>query len=92
MTSALDVSVQASILELLATLCSDRATTLVFVTHDLGVLRGLADELVVMRDGRIVERGPTDEVYTRPVSDYTRALLDAVPAPEAQPELACLRV
>jgi peptide/nickel transport system ATP-binding protein len=80
-TSALDVSVQASILELLAELCSAGSTTIVFVTHDLGVLRSLADELIVMRAGRIVESGPTARIYREPEADYTQALLDAVPMP-----------
>jgi peptide/nickel transport system ATP-binding protein len=81
--SALDVSVQASILELLSRLADDRGTALLFVTHDLAVVRSVADRVCVMRDGRIVEEGSCDELFGSPQHDYTRALLDAVPRPHA---------
>ena len=80
-TSALDVSVQAVIVELLEHLCASRATAMIFVTHDLGVLRSLADEVVVLRGGEVQECGPTDRVYGAPTSEYTRQLLAAVPEP-----------
>jgi len=80
-TSALDVSVQATILELLAELRDERNMALVFVTHDLGVLRSIADEAVILELGAICEQGPTADVLERPTHPYTKALLDAVPDP-----------
>ena len=79
--SALDVSVQASILELLAALAERHATALLFVTHDLAVVRSIADRVAVMRDGLIVETGATETVFEAPQNDYTRLLLDAAPRP-----------
>jgi peptide/nickel transport system ATP-binding protein len=78
-TSALDVSVQAQILNLLEKLQVDLGLTYLFITHNLGVVEYLADEVAVMYLGRIVERGITDEVFTTPHHPYTRALLSAVP-------------
>jgi peptide/nickel transport system ATP-binding protein len=80
--SALDVSVQASILELLQALAAERGTSLLFVTHDLAVVRTIADRVSVMRDGRIVETGPTEAVFTSPSHPYTQSLLGAVPRPD----------
>ncbi|MGC3993235.1 MAG: ABC transporter ATP-binding protein [Propionicimonas sp.] len=77
--SALDVSVRAQVLNLLTELVAAQGLTLVVVSHDLMVVRHLCDQLVVMRHGRIVERGATQEVYDDPQTDYTRALLAAVP-------------
>ncbi|MHB8620484.1 MAG: dipeptide ABC transporter ATP-binding protein [Chloroflexota bacterium] len=82
-TSALDVSVQASILELLIELREVRDLALVFVTHDLGVLRSIADEAIVMRNGAIREAGPVGALLSRPRDPYTVALIDAVPNPES---------
>jgi peptide/nickel transport system ATP-binding protein len=79
--SALDVSVQASILELLATLAERHATALLFVTHDLAVVRSIADRVSVMRGGIVVESGATAAVFATPQDDYTRLLLDAAPRP-----------
>ena len=78
-TTALDVTVQAQILELLVRLCRERDTALVIVTHDLGVVAGIADEVAVMYAGRIVERAPVEDVFYRPAHPYTRGLLRAVP-------------
>ncbi|HSB85131.1 MAG TPA: ABC transporter ATP-binding protein [Ilumatobacteraceae bacterium] len=78
-TSALDVSVQAAILNLLAELQSGQRTSYVFISHDLGVVRYLADRIAVMYLGRIMEVGDTDAVFTGPHHPYTEALLSAVP-------------
>ena len=78
-TSALDVSVQAEILQILLELCRERALTLLFITHNIGVVEYLADEMAVMHDGKIVERGATADVSRRPQHPYTQKLLAAVP-------------
>jgi ABC-type dipeptide/oligopeptide/nickel transport system ATPase component len=76
------VSVQASILELLQALAEQRGTALLFVTHDLAVVRTIADRVCVMKSGQIVETGATEDVFTAPTHPYTRTLLGAVPRPE----------
>jgi peptide/nickel transport system ATP-binding protein len=78
-TTALDVTVQAEILELLRNLRSRLNSAIILITHDLGVVADLADQVIVMKDGRIVERGPIDDIYSRPQHPYTRQLLAAVP-------------
>ena len=80
--SALDVSIQAQILNLLKDLQRDLGLTYLFIAHDLAVVRGMSDTIAVMRDGVIVEQGPAERVYTQPQTDYTRALLAAVPVPD----------
>ncbi len=78
-TSALDVSVQSAILNLLADLQAQQRTSYVFITHDMGVVRYLADRIAVMYLGRIQEVGETDEVFNGPHHPYTEALLSAIP-------------
>lgn len=80
--SALDVSVQNQILNLLKELKETRDLTYLFISHDLSVVRYLADRVCVMFLGKICEIGPTEEVYEHPRHPYTRFLLDAVPAPD----------
>lgn len=77
--SALDVSVRAQVMNLLADLVRESGLTLIVVSHDLLVVRHLCDQLAVMHHGRIVESGPTAQVYANPQQDYTRELLAAVP-------------
>ena len=83
-TSALDVSVQAAILNLLAELQAEQRTSYVFITHDMGVVRYLADRIAVMYLGRIQEIGPTDDVFNGPNHPYTEALLSAVPSVDGE--------
>ena len=83
-TSALDVSVQAAILNLLADLQTEQKTSYVFITHDMGVVRYLADRIAVMYLGRIQEVGPTDDVFNGPNHPYTEALLSAIPSVDGE--------
>jgi oligopeptide transport system ATP-binding protein len=80
--SALDVSIQAQIINLLEDLQGEFDLTYVFVAHDLGVVRHVADRIAVMYLGKIVEIGPADQVYSRPIHPYTVSLLAAVPIPD----------
>ncbi|WP_442914093.1 ABC transporter ATP-binding protein [Kribbella sp. NBC_00359] len=77
-TTALDVTVQAQILQLLAKLQADRQMSLMLITHDMGVVAGMAHDILVMYAGRVVEQGPGDEVFEHPAHPYTRALLDSI--------------
>ncbi|HBS09373.1 MAG TPA: ABC transporter ATP-binding protein [Microbacterium sp.] len=78
--SALDVTVRAQILGLFDRLRQDEGMTIIMVSHDIGVVQNLCDRVVVMKDGRIVERGETSRVLHAPEADYTRALLAAIPS------------
>ncbi|MEJ1089686.1 ABC transporter ATP-binding protein [Microbacterium sp. Mu-80] len=78
-TTALDVTVQAGILTLLRELADERRLAVLLVTHDLGVMSAIADEVAVMKDGRLVERAEREELFRDPQHDYTRQLLAALP-------------
>ncbi len=84
-TTALDVTVQAQILALLAEIRARTGMSLLFITHDLGIVRRIADVVCVMNNGKIVERGPVEQVFTAPQHPYTRALLAAEPKPDPAP-------
>ncbi len=81
--SALDVTVRAQVLDLFADLQERHGFSCLFISHDLGVVEQVADRVVVMRDGGIVEQGSRDAVFDRPQEDYTRSLLSAIPALES---------
>lgn len=104
-TTALDVSVQAQIMALLSELQRETGTGLIFITHDLGLVAGIADRILVMQSGQVVEQGETDQILDRPTHPYTQHLLNAVPhfangravrddSPRTQPDhdAACLSV
>ncbi|MBC7799695.1 MAG: ABC transporter ATP-binding protein, partial [Gemmatimonadaceae bacterium] len=78
-TAALDVSIQAGVLQLLDRLRREDDIALLFVSHDLNVVRMMCDDLVVLQQGRVVEAGPSARVFADPQAAYTRTLLDAIP-------------
>ncbi|GAC1381718.1 MAG: ABC transporter ATP-binding protein [Ktedonobacteraceae bacterium] len=78
-TTALDVTVQAQILELISGVCSEFGTAVIIITHDLGVVAGMTDRVVVMYAGKVVETAPTDELFANPRHPYTLGLLASIP-------------
>jgi peptide/nickel transport system ATP-binding protein len=82
-TSALDVSVQAAIIDLLRQLRVDTGLSILFITHDLALIRTLADRVAVMTEGRIVEEGSVAQIFNAPEAPYTRQLLNNTPSIEA---------
>jgi microcin C transport system ATP-binding protein len=84
-TTALDVTVQAQIIALLKDIQSRLGMSLLFITHDLGIVRKIAQQVCVMKDGKIVEHGPVEQVFSSPQHPYTQALLAAEPRPDPAP-------
>ena len=78
--SAMDVSVQAQVLNLLKSLQKSRGLTYLFISHDLGVVKFMSDEISVMQNGKIVENGSADSIYKSPQTEYTRQLINSIPA------------
>ncbi|MCC6167465.1 MAG: ABC transporter ATP-binding protein [Caldilineaceae bacterium] len=84
-TTALDVTTQAQILELMQKLQEEKGLAIILITHDMGVIAEMADDVVVMYLGRVVERGPVDAIFHEPKHPYTRALLRSIPSILAKP-------
>ena len=83
--SALDVSVQAQVLNLLMELREKYKFTYIFISHDLSVVKFMSDRMIVMNQGKIVEQGNSDEIYSNPQNEYTRKLIDAIPKGQINP-------
>ena len=81
--SALDVSIQAQIINLLMDLQKEKKLSYMFITHDLSVVKYISDEIMVMYLGQIVEKAPSDDLFSNPIHPYTKALLSAIPIPDA---------
>ncbi|MBT5927584.1 MAG: ABC transporter ATP-binding protein, partial [Verrucomicrobia bacterium] len=90
--SALDVSIQAQIINLLAKLSKEMNLTMIFISHDLSVVKHIADRIAVMYLGRIVESGPASTLFDQPKHPYTRALVSAVPVPDPDRERGRKRI
>ena len=83
-TTALDVTIQAQILELIKRLKAETGASVILITHDLGVVAGMTDHIIVMYAGKVFEQAPTGELFARPGNPYTRGLLRSVPDPLAE--------
>ena len=83
-TTALDVTIQAQILELIKKLKQETGTSVILITHDLGVVAGMTDDVIVMYAGKVFEQAPTVELFSRPGNPYTKGLLRSVPDPTAE--------
>lgn len=90
--SALDVSIQAQVVNLLLRLQRERGITFLFIAHDLSMVKYISDRIAVMHFGKIVELGPADEIYNHPLHDYTKSLLSAIPQPDPESERTRQRV
>ncbi|MDR3241468.1 MAG: ATP-binding cassette domain-containing protein [Lactobacillaceae bacterium] len=86
--SALDVSIQAQVVNLMKKLQKERGLTYLFIAHDLSMVKYISDRIGVMHWGKMLEIGPAEQVYNKPLHDYTRSLLSAIPVPDPQAELA----
>ncbi|HAR5105259.1 TPA: ATP-binding cassette domain-containing protein [Staphylococcus aureus] len=84
--SALDVSIQAQVVNLLLKLQRERGITFLFIAHDLSMVKYISDRIAVMHFGKIVEIGPAEEIYQNPLHDYTKSLLSAIPQPDPESE------
>ncbi|EVA00943.1 oligopeptide ABC transporter, ATP-binding protein [Staphylococcus aureus M0505] len=89
--SALDVSIQAQVVNLLLKLQRERGITFLFIAHDLSMVKYISDRIAVMHFGKIVEIGPAEEIYQNPLHDYTKSLLSAIPQPDPESERSCKR-
>ena len=85
-TTALDVTIQMQIVKLLQRLNREKKTSILFISHDLSLVKRLCGRILVMHDGRVVEEGASEEIFTDPKQDYTRKLIDAIPKLE-KPEI-----
>jgi oligopeptide transport system ATP-binding protein len=85
-TTALDVTIQAQILELIKDLRTRMGTSVILITHDLGVVAGMTDKIIVMYAGKVFEQAPTRELFATPANPYTKGLLKSVPNPDADVE------
>ncbi len=81
-TTALDVTIQAQVLDLMNQLKHEVGTSIIFITHDLGVISEMADRVIIMYGGRICEEAPVDELFSHPLHPYTRGLIDSHPSPD----------
>jgi oligopeptide transport system ATP-binding protein len=83
-STALDVTIQAQILELIKKLKEETGTSVILITHDLGVVAGMTDQVIVMYAGKLFEQAPTRELFARPGNPYTKGLLRSVPDPTSE--------